>query len=361
MVASNGLQEWIARLDRRLYALLIGITIGAMGGGVGLLLALTGPIITFGLVLGVLAGLYILTSLNAALYGIIFVLALLPFGTFPFKIGFTPTLLDAAMGAFILVYILQFMTGRRRGIRLTPVHTLVALYMGWLILSFVLGIRYARPTSANLRQFAETLLSIGMVFVLVDVLYDGKALRRLLLTIAIAATAQAVITLGLYLLNDQAAERTLIRLARIGYPSGGVIRSWNGTSWSGWKNLGGDLASALNPLGDLYKTQVRELSKALGVPKAILSKAPSADLWPEQTDERDLGFSYRDADRILALLVDARMSAPAIARRGYPRAVVLKIQELVIRSQYKRRMPVIAKVSTRSVGWDFRYPRDWRS
>jgi len=129
----------------------------------------------------------------------------------------------------------------------------------------------------------------------------------------------------------------------------------------GYGTLHGDLASALNPLGDLYKTQVRELSKALGVPKAILSKAPSADLWPKQTDERDLGFSYRDADRILALLVDARMSAPAIARRGYPRAVVHKIQELVIRSQYKRRMPVIAKVSTRSVGWDFRYPRDWRS
>jgi O-antigen ligase len=224
MVASNGLQDWVARLDRRLYALLIGVAIGVMGGVIGLLLAVAGPIITFGLILGVLAGLYILTSLNAALYGVIFVMALLPFGTFPFKIGFTPTLLDAAMGAFLLVYVLQFMTGRRRGIQLTPVHALIALYMGWLILSFIFGIRHARPTSANLRQFAETLLSISMAFVLVDILRDGKSLRRLLIVIAVAATAQAIITLGLYLLNDQAAERTLIRLARIGYPAGGVIR-----------------------------------------------------------------------------------------------------------------------------------------
>jgi len=129
----------------------------------------------------------------------------------------------------------------------------------------------------------------------------------------------------------------------------------------GYGTIHGDLASALNPLGDLYKTQIRQLSKALGVPKAILDKAPSADLWPAQTDEHELGFSYDDADRILALLVDARMSPAAIVRRGFAAATVARIQRLMIRSQYKRRQPVIAKVSTRSVGWDFRYPRDWRS
>ena len=129
----------------------------------------------------------------------------------------------------------------------------------------------------------------------------------------------------------------------------------------GYGTLHGDLASALNPLGDLYKTQVRALARAVGVPKAILLKAPSADLWPSQTDERDLGFSYREADGILALLVDARMSPDAIVKRGYRRATVQRIQTLLVGSQYKRRMPVIAKVSVRSLGWDFRYPRDWRS
>jgi NAD+ synthase len=129
----------------------------------------------------------------------------------------------------------------------------------------------------------------------------------------------------------------------------------------GYGTIHGDLASALNPLGDLYKTQVRALAKAVGVPKSIQAKAPSADLWPEQTDERELGFSYGEADRILALLVDARVSPAGIVRRGFARETVTRIRRLMVRSQYKRRQPVIAKVSTRSVGWDFRYPRDWNS
>jgi NAD+ synthase len=129
----------------------------------------------------------------------------------------------------------------------------------------------------------------------------------------------------------------------------------------GYGTIHGDLASALNPLGDLYKTQVRELSKALDVPKAILDKAPSADLWPEQTDESDLGVSYDEVDRILALLVDARVSPGTIVAKGFRRETVLRVQRLLMRSQFKRRMPLIAKVSTRSIGWDFRYPRDWKT
>ena len=129
----------------------------------------------------------------------------------------------------------------------------------------------------------------------------------------------------------------------------------------GYGTIHGDLASALNPLGDLYKTQVRELSRALSVPKAILAKPPSADLWPDQTDEADLGLTYDEVDRILALLVDARMTAATIVSRGFRRETVLRVQRLIQRSQFKRRMPLIAKVSTRSIGWDFRYPRDWKS
>ncbi|MBW4436070.1 MAG: O-antigen ligase family protein [Pleurocapsa minor GSE-CHR-MK-17-07R] len=220
----NGLQQRVAGMDPRSYALVIGGTIGLSAVGIGLLLAIGGPIIAAGAVLGVLAGLYLLTSLSAALYGIILVMALLPFGTFPFRIGFTPTLLDATFGAFLVVYIVQFMTGRRRGIRFTPVHGFIALYMAWLILSFVLGLRWARPTSADLRQFAETLLAISMTFILVDVLRDKIALRRMLLIFVVAAALQGATTLVLYGMNDQTAERTLVRLSRIGYPDGGVIR-----------------------------------------------------------------------------------------------------------------------------------------
>lgn len=238
MQSANGLQQRIATMDRRIYGLLIGIAIGGTAGGIGLMLAVAGPVITAGAILGVLAGLYMLTNLSAALYGIVAVMALLPFGTFPFKIGFTPTLLDAAFGAFILVYLVQFMTGQRRGMRLTPVHGFIALYIVWLILSFVLGIRWARPTSADLRQFAETLLSIGMTFVLVDVIRDAKTLRRLLIVLATLAVGQAVIALGLYALGDQTAENVLVRLARIGYPNGGVIRYIEDTPSMGERAIG---------------------------------------------------------------------------------------------------------------------------
>jgi len=129
----------------------------------------------------------------------------------------------------------------------------------------------------------------------------------------------------------------------------------------GYGTIHGDLASALNPLGDLYKTQVRELARTLGVPKSILAKPPSADLWPAQTDEGDLGLAYDEMDRILALLVDARVAPGTVVARGFRREAVERLRRLVVRTQFKRRLPVVAKVSTRSVGWDFRYPRDWSS
>lgn len=224
MQTVNQLQIRASRLDRRTYAILTGILIGIVSGAVGLLVAVGGPIIAVGAVLGLLAGLYVLTNVNAALYAIVAVMALLPFGTFPFRIGFTPTLLDAAFGAFIAVYLAQFMTGRRRGLKLTPAHGFIAVYIVWLILSFILGLRWAQPTSADLRQFAETLLSIGMVFVLVDLVRDRVALRRVMIVFIAVAGVQAIISLVLYGLGDQTAERILIRLARIGYPDGGVIR-----------------------------------------------------------------------------------------------------------------------------------------
>lgn len=224
MQAAHDLQNWIARLDRRTYAILIGLSLGVIGGLVGLLVAVADPIIAFGVVLGLLAGLYVLSNVTAALYGVIAVMALLPFGTFPVKIGITPTLLDLAMGAFLMVYVAQWMTGRRQRLQLTPVHALIGVYVMWLLLSFALGLRYAMPTSATLRQFAETLLSISMTFFLVDLLRDPQALRRLVLVVMVAAGTQALVAIVLYLMPDGVAERTLLRLIRIGYPNGGVIR-----------------------------------------------------------------------------------------------------------------------------------------
>jgi len=224
MQSANELQTWISQLDRRVYGIGVGLAIGIVGASIGLMIALLGPWLTIAAILGVLIGLYVLTDVNVALYGIIGTLILLPFGTFPVKIAITPTLLDLAMGGFLLVYLFQWMTGRRRQLRLTPVHALVAVYIMWLIFTFALGLRWAMPTSANIRQFAETLLSMGMVFILSDLLRDPKMLRRLILVILLAVGAQAVIAIGLYVAPDTLAENILVRLARIGYPNGGVIR-----------------------------------------------------------------------------------------------------------------------------------------
>lgn len=224
MQSNDRTQHWNKSINRYSYSALIGVLIGVAGGVIGLTLALVGPVITLGMVFGILAGLYILSNVSAALYGVIIVAALLPFGTLPFKVAITPTLLDMALGAFLLVYMTQWMTGRRQGLRLTPVHALVGLYVLWLILAFALGLRYAAPTSANLRQFAETLLSIGLVFILVDLLREPAALRRLVLVVMITVGIQGLVAIILYILPDTASEQILIRLARIGYPDGGVIR-----------------------------------------------------------------------------------------------------------------------------------------
>jgi NAD+ synthase len=109
----------------------------------------------------------------------------------------------------------------------------------------------------------------------------------------------------------------------------------------------------------LYKTQVRALSRAVGVPQPILDKKPSADLWPGQTDEHELGISYDEVDQVLYLLVDERLDAARVVQLGFSEALVTRVLSLVKTMQYKRMMPVIAKVGSRTPGVDFRYPRDW--
>lgn len=160
--------------------------------------------------------------------------------------------------------------------------------------------------------------------------------------------------------NKMARERMSILYDLSEEHGGLVLGTSNKTELLlGYGTLHGDLAHALNPLGDLYKTQVRQLAAFLDVPAPILAKAPSADLWPGQSDEEDLGMTYADADPILHHLFDRRASDEALRAMGFDRDLVRRIRDRVRRSQFKRRMPLIAKVSLRTVGIDFRYPRDW--
>jgi NAD+ synthase len=121
----------------------------------------------------------------------------------------------------------------------------------------------------------------------------------------------------------------------------------------------GDLASAINPIGDLYKSQLYPLGAYLGVPDSILTKAPTGDLWIGQTDEGELGFTYGDVDRLLYLLVDRRWQVPELLDAGFDAEFVRRVTERVRRNHYKRRLPIIAKLSTRTMDRDFRYARDW--
>jgi NAD+ synthase len=127
----------------------------------------------------------------------------------------------------------------------------------------------------------------------------------------------------------------------------------------GYGTLFGDLACAINPLGDLYKTQVRILARHLSVPEKIIAKAPSADLFAGQSDEGDLGFSYENVDRLLYLLVDERYTIEQCEKAGFGRTLIDKVVKLIVKNQFKRSTPLIAKISNRTIGIDFRYPRDW--
>ncbi len=127
----------------------------------------------------------------------------------------------------------------------------------------------------------------------------------------------------------------------------------------GYGTLFGDMASALNPIGDLYKTQVYTLAHAVDLPNSVLTKPPSADLWAGQSDEEELGIRYAVVDSILHLLVDERRNRAEVIALGFDRADVDSVMERVRGSQYKRRPPVIAKLSDRTIDREFRYPRDW--
>lgn len=160
--------------------------------------------------------------------------------------------------------------------------------------------------------------------------------------------------------NIMARQRMIIQYDQSVAWGGLVIGTSNKTEFLlGYSTIYGDSGVALQPLADLYKYQIRQLSKALGVPQSILDKAPSADLWEGQTDEGELGFTYNEVDQVLFLLVDERYTVDEVADEGFDRDFVEKVWRRVKANHYKRTMPNIAKISNRTIGHDFLYLRDW--
>jgi NAD+ synthase len=158
--------------------------------------------------------------------------------------------------------------------------------------------------------------------------------------------------------NFMARQRMAVLYDRSVTWSGLVVGTGNKTeTLIGYTTLFGDSACAFNPIGDLYKSQVRQLAAAIGVPEAIIRKAPSADLWPGQTDETESGFSYPILDRLLFWRIDRRRTDEEIAGLGFDPELVARVDRMIATSEFKRQVPPIAKLGPRTAGVDYLYPR----
>jgi NAD+ synthase len=126
----------------------------------------------------------------------------------------------------------------------------------------------------------------------------------------------------------------------------------------GYGTLFGDLASAINPIGDLYKSEIFEFAEFLGVPESIINKPPSADLWEGQSDEDDLGYTYAQIDEVLKEYVENRQSKEELIKNGFKKEMVEMVIKRIYSNQFKRKPPIIAKLTNRTINHDFLYPRD---
>jgi NAD+ synthase len=158
--------------------------------------------------------------------------------------------------------------------------------------------------------------------------------------------------------NVMARQRMIVLYDRSAAFDALVVGTSNKTeALLGYGTLHGDMAAALQPIGDLYKSQLRAVARELGVPEEIVRKPPSADLWPGQTDEGELGSSYEDLDRALFALVDRRWTVDRCVRAGLERPLVEWVERRVARMEFKRQLSPVAKVSLRTPGIDHLYPR----
>ena len=112
----------------------------------------------------------------------------------------------------------------------------------------------------------------------------------------------------------------------------------------GYGTVHGDCACAINPVGGLYKTQLRQLARYLGVASYILKKPPSADLWQGQTDENEIGYAYGDIDRLLFCMIDRKMNDSKLVTEGFDETFIEDIKNRIRRNKFKSRLPLVAKI-----------------
>jgi hypothetical protein len=230
-------QNWLYRIFTSRYRWLSNLAIlvlcAALAVGVGYLLSEFGPLIAGAGIVGLFLGIWMLQDIEVAYWSVIGIVCLLPFGSFPFDLGFTPTLLDAALGALFFVWLLQIASGAQETFIATPLGLPILVFMLLAVGAFVFGLRHV-PLALGflqtyLRRFAETMLSVALFFLVVNTVEDEGRLRRLSRALILGAFASAVLGIGLYIVADQISADLVIRalsaLGRIGYPTGpGVLR-----------------------------------------------------------------------------------------------------------------------------------------
>ena len=145
--------------------------------------------------------------------------------------------------------------------------------------------------------------------------------------------------------NKMARERMSILFDYSSKENALVVGTSNKTEiYLGYSTQFGDSACALNPIGDLYKTNIWDLSRYLKIPNELIEKKPSADLWEGQTDEQEMGLTYKEADQVLYRMLEENKIVEEILAEGFNKDLVDNIVRRINRSEYKRRMPLIAKI-----------------
>jgi hypothetical protein len=230
-------QDWLYRIFasryRWLSALATLVLCAGLALAVGYLLAEIGPLIAGAGVAAIFLGLWMLRDIEVAYWSVIGVVCLLPFASFPFDIGFTPTLLDAALGALFLIWLLQIAGGGQSKFVVTPMGLPIVVFMMLAVGSFVFGLAHVPLALGFLqyyvRHFAEVLLSVALFFLVVNTVQGEGRMRRVVRVLILGAFASAVLGVMLYIIADQISAdfvmRALSALGRFGYPTGpGVLR-----------------------------------------------------------------------------------------------------------------------------------------
>ncbi len=140
--------------------------------------------------------------------------------------------------------------------------------------------------------------------------------------------------------NRKARERMCVLYDQSAKLNGLVIGTGNKSEWlAGYMTQYGDSASAFEPIGHLYKTEVREMAKIMGLPEVVINKAPTADLWNNQTDEDEIGMTYEILDEIYYRIIESGELREELIADGFKEENIDRALQLYRNSSFKRRMP----------------------